>query len=282
MLYAIGKGLSAAICKIFGRWKVIGRENIPREGGVLLCGNHVSYIDPPALGGGATRPVHFMAKFELFQVPVLGFLIRNVGAFPVRQKTADRAALKKAIELLEAGEVVGMFPEGKRNMHPEELLPAEPGVGMIVLRAKVPVIPVAPVSYTHLVQPIGPGRRRLVLIRPQLSPVCKLVLARQRARRKKQGCQRNGASSNRIDQNLTLQCLEWKPFHRLYLQYASCGGDKSRVVLRGAPLSRNYTDNGRSVKCVILLPLLLGSVACRRASPVSYTHLDVYKRQSWS
>ncbi len=153
MLYAIGKGLSAAICKIFGRWKVIGRENIPREGGVLLCGNHVSYIDPPALGGGATRPVHFMAKFELFQVPVLGFLIRNVGAFPVRQKTADRAALKKAIELLEAGEVVGMFPEGKRNMHPEELLPAEPGVGMIVLRAKVPVIPVALINTEKLLPP---------------------------------------------------------------------------------------------------------------------------------
>lgn len=153
MLYWIGKNLSAAMCRIFGRWKVIGRENIPRTGGVLLCGNHVSYIDPPALGGGATRPVHFMAKIELFQVPVLGFLIHHVGAFPVRQKTADRAALKKAVELLQAGEVVGMFPEGTRNPHPEELMPAEPGAGIIVLRAQTPVIPVALINTEKLLPP---------------------------------------------------------------------------------------------------------------------------------
>lgn len=153
MLYSIGKNLSALVCKIFGKMQVIGRENIPATGGVLLCGNHVSYIDPPALGAGATRPVHFMAKLELFQVPVLGFLIKNVGAFPVKRGTADRAALKKAIELLKSGEVVGMFPEGQRNYEPEKVLPAEAGVGMIVLRAKVPVVPVALVNTEKLLPP---------------------------------------------------------------------------------------------------------------------------------
>jgi 1-acyl-sn-glycerol-3-phosphate acyltransferase len=153
MLYAIGKCLSAAVCKVFGRWKVIGRENIPSTGGVLLCGNHVSYIDPPALGAGAERQVHFMAKEPLFRVPVLGFLIGRVGAFPVRQHTADRTALRRAIELLRSGEVVGMFPEGTRNPNPSELMPAEPGAGLIALKSRATVIPVALINTDKLLPP---------------------------------------------------------------------------------------------------------------------------------
>ena len=152
MLYWIGKSFSRIICRAFGRWQVFGRENIPKNGGVMLCGNHTSYIDPPTLGAAATRPVHFMAKSELFKIPVLGFLIRNVGAFPVRRGTADRGALKKAIDYLQSGEVVGTFPEGQRNFNPSELMPAEPGVGMIVLRAGTPVVPVA-LSNTYKLLP---------------------------------------------------------------------------------------------------------------------------------
>jgi len=152
MLYWIGASISRAICRIFGRMRVIGRENIPKTGGVLLCGNHVSYIDPPALGCHVGRLVHFMAKIELFKIPVLGFLIRSVGAFPVKRGTADRGALKQAIEFLHNGEVVGMFPEGQRSLT-GELREAEAGVGMIVLRAKVPVIPVALVNTEKLLPP---------------------------------------------------------------------------------------------------------------------------------
>ena len=117
----------------------------------MLCGNHVSYIDPPALGAGCPRQVHFMAKLELFQTPVLGFLIRKVGAFPVRRGTADRTALKTAIRYLHNGEVVALFPEGTRNYEPEKgLQRPEAGVGMIALRARVPVIPVALVNTERL------------------------------------------------------------------------------------------------------------------------------------
>ena len=153
MLYWIGKTLSRCICRLFGQWTVLGRKNVPLKGGALLCANHKSYIDPPAVGAGCPRPVHFMAKEPLFRVPVMGFLIKCVGAFPVRQQTADRAALKKAIELLQGGEVVGMFPEGTRNLGPNELMPPEPGVGMIALRAGVPVIPVALINTAKLLPP---------------------------------------------------------------------------------------------------------------------------------
>jgi 1-acyl-sn-glycerol-3-phosphate acyltransferase len=153
MLYWIGKTLSRCVCRLFGRWKVIGRENVPMRGGVLLCGNHRSYIDPPALGAGCPRPVHFMAKEPLFGIPVVGFLIRRVGAFPVRQHAADRAALRMAIELLQKGECVGMFPEGTRNLTSETLIPPEPGVGLIALRAQVPVIPVALINTAKLLPP---------------------------------------------------------------------------------------------------------------------------------
>ncbi len=152
MLYSIGKFLSWLFAKVFGRMQVSGQENIPREGGVMICANHISYADPPVLGAGAPRQIHYMAKIELFQIPVLGFLIKHVGAFPVQQRTADRAALKTAIDYLNKGEVVGMFPEGQR-VFGGKLGEALPGVGMIVLRAKAPVIPTALIDTDKLLVP---------------------------------------------------------------------------------------------------------------------------------
>lgn len=142
MLYQFGKLISWLLAKLIGRMTVVGRENIPRKGGVMVCANHISYADPPVLGAASRRPLHYMAKIELFQIPVLGKLIKWVGAFPVQQRTADRAAIKKAIEYLEKGEVVAMFPEGQR-VFGGQLGEPLPGVGMIVLRAKAPVIPAA-------------------------------------------------------------------------------------------------------------------------------------------
>ena len=149
MLYSIGKSLSWLVAKLFGKMQVIGQQNIPRQGGVMICDNHVSFADPPVLGAGCPRQIHYMAKIELFRVPVLGYLIRKVGAFPVQQRTADRTALKTAVDYLSKGEVVGMFPEGQR-IFGDELGPALPGVGMIVLRAKVPVIPAALINTDKL------------------------------------------------------------------------------------------------------------------------------------
>jgi 1-acyl-sn-glycerol-3-phosphate acyltransferase len=133
--------------------KSTGSENVPRKGGIILAPNHVSYIDPPAVGCGLTaRPVRFMAKIELFKIPVLGFLIKAVGAFPVKQSTADRAALRKALDLLEQGQVVCIFPEGTRSLD-GKLMKAQAGIGMVALRSRAPVVPVALVGTRKLLPP---------------------------------------------------------------------------------------------------------------------------------
>lgn len=151
-MFWIGAMLSRAIYRVFGRWEIIGRENVPRTGGVILTPNHVSYSDPPAVGCALGRQVHYMAKLELFKIPILGLLIKSTGAFPVKRGTADRAALRKAIEIVQSGGVICLFPEGKRSLD-GTLLPAESGIGMIVLKSRVPVVPVALIGTEKMLPP---------------------------------------------------------------------------------------------------------------------------------
>lgn len=141
-MYYIGRILCYTLLRILGWRRTVGAENIPAEGGVILAPNHVSYLDPPLVGSGIRRQVHFMAKEELFKIPVLGFLIRSVGSFPVRRSTADRTALKKAIDLLAEGRVICIFPEGTRSPD-ANLLPPELGFAMIALKSRAPVVPAA-------------------------------------------------------------------------------------------------------------------------------------------
>src|SRR5690606_28111202 len=97
------------------RLRVEGREHVPRQGGAILAPNHISNVDPPAVGAAAPRPVYFMAKEELYQMPLLGRILPRLHAFPVRRGTVDRAALRRAEELLRAGELVVIFPEGRES-----------------------------------------------------------------------------------------------------------------------------------------------------------------------
>lgn len=104
-----------------------------------MLANHISDADPPMMGYVVPRPAHFMAKSELFSVPVLGSIMRAYRAFPVNRGAPDRAALRKAIELLRAGECVVMFPEGECS-ETGEMLPLLPGAALIIRSAAVPVI----------------------------------------------------------------------------------------------------------------------------------------------
>ncbi|RYI31276.1 1-acyl-sn-glycerol-3-phosphate acyltransferase [Bacillus infantis] len=138
------------------RFEVIGKENFPAEGGVLLCSNHIDNLDPPVVGITAPRPVHFMAKEELFNLPVLGTIVRNLNAFPVKRGMSDREALRKGIGLLKEGNVLGLFPEGTRSKT-GELGKGLAGAGFFALRAPAHVVPCA------IIGPYKPFKRLKVV-----------------------------------------------------------------------------------------------------------------------
>lgn len=140
--------------------KVTGAENIP-AGGAMLAGNHVSYMDPVLLWCAAPRPVHFMAKSELWESPLIRWGLPRLWGFPVNRGEPDRTAINTATELLKAGELVGVFPEGSRAADgAAELGQAHGGAAFIALRAGAPVVPVA-FAGTENVWPRGQRLPRL-------------------------------------------------------------------------------------------------------------------------
>ncbi|MDA5106892.1 MULTISPECIES: lysophospholipid acyltransferase family protein [Brevibacillus] len=151
--YRFFRGLFRAIFSIVFRWQVIGAEHIPKEGPVILCANHISLWDPPLLGAGIDRPVHFMAKEELFRIPVLSYFITKFGAFPVKRGAGDRAAIRTALKLLEDGKIFGIFPEGTRSKT-GKLGPGMPGAAMFALKSEAVVIPVAIVGPYRWFRPV--------------------------------------------------------------------------------------------------------------------------------
>lgn len=151
--YRTFRGFFRIIFSLVYRWQVIGREHIPKEGPVILCANHISLWDPPLLGSGIERMVNFMAKEELFRIPVIGFLITKFGAFPVKRGAGDRAAIRTTLKLLEEGKIFGIFPEGTRSKN-GEVGEGMPGVAMFALKSQAQVIPVAIIGPYRMFRPI--------------------------------------------------------------------------------------------------------------------------------
>src|SRR5579859_1956986 len=121
--------------------RVIGRENVPKEGAFIIASNHLSWMDVPLVPSFIKRKVVYMAKEELFYGKV-GWIVRLLGAFPVKRGEADRQSLRAADTQLKAGKIFMIFPEGTRSKT-RQLGKGHVGLGMIALRAGVPVVPVA-------------------------------------------------------------------------------------------------------------------------------------------
>lgn len=138
--YRFARGVVKIILSPLYRIETIGLENIPKEGGVLLCSNHINNLDPPIVGITMKRSVVFMAKDELFHVPILNKILPYLHAFPVKRGKADREALRKGLETLRAGKVLGVFPEGTRSKT-GELGKGMAGVGFFALKTDARVIP---------------------------------------------------------------------------------------------------------------------------------------------
>src|ERR1700754_4362422 len=141
-LYESVRVILLPIVKVWYRFSVTGAEHIPKDGPVIIAPNHKSFYDSFFVGLATRRPLHFMAKTELFRGRSAWFLNR-LGAFPVKRGTADPDALETARILLEQGRVLALFPEGTRFRDPETLRAPRRGAGRLAIEAQAPVVPCA-------------------------------------------------------------------------------------------------------------------------------------------
>lgn len=146
------------VLSAIARVRVSGLEDLPRSGPLIVVANHISNADPPLVAGWLTpalgRQMHILAKASLF-VPVLGSLLRRLGATPVRAGGSDIEAYRAARGVLDRGEVLCIFPEGTRSQS-GQLGEPKPGVAMLATRSGVPVLPVG-ISGTDRL--LGRGQR---------------------------------------------------------------------------------------------------------------------------
>jgi 1-acyl-sn-glycerol-3-phosphate acyltransferase len=169
MLYAILKPIAVALMRLLFRLERVNPGLVPATGPVLIVSNHVSVLDPPLVGGSAPRPLFFMAKEELFRIPLLGRLIRALNARPVRRDGSDMRALKAALALLQEGRAILVFPEGTRGEEGQPLREGKPGVGMLAVLSGAPVVPVY-VSGSGYALPRGRALPRLAKVRVTFGP----------------------------------------------------------------------------------------------------------------
>ena len=138
--YFLGWALINLMLRIFWRFRKGGTEFIPQRGGVIVASNHAAYVDPPFVGAAASRELYYLAKKELFNNGLFGWLIRKYNAFPVSRGAFDRKAITQAGELLKEGKALLLFPEGTRSRDGNFLEP-KLGVGKIAKEAGVPIVP---------------------------------------------------------------------------------------------------------------------------------------------
>ncbi len=140
-LYYIGHSVFRFLFFSLRRCKVYGLENLP-ESPFIAAPNHASYIDPPLVGASLNRPLFYMAKKELFEIPILGFFLRKVNVIPVNRAAADFGAIKNALKILRTSGCLVIFPAGTRVKSKKTPGALKMGVGFFSVKTQLPVAPV--------------------------------------------------------------------------------------------------------------------------------------------
>lgn len=140
LVYEVGYYLSRALAHCCFDYRVIGREKIPKEGGVILAMNHQSFLDPPLAGIACDREIFYLARKSLMKWPVLGALFPKMNVIPVDERGGDMSALKTVIRVVREGNGTVIFPEGTRSRD-GRLQEAQSGLGLVVSKTLAPVVP---------------------------------------------------------------------------------------------------------------------------------------------
>ncbi len=141
IFYRLGWLLLIPLVRVYTRLTINGREHLPKEGPFVLAPVHRSYLDTPFAGCVRSKRMRFMGKDTMWKNRQFGWVLSAFGAFPVTRGTADREALRRAIEVLESGEPLVLFPEGERKQGPV-VQPLFDGAVYIAIKAGVPIVPV--------------------------------------------------------------------------------------------------------------------------------------------
>ena len=140
-----------AVLRAFAKWEVVGRENVPPVGPVIVVANHQSNVDPPLLGASLPRRLHFLAKDNIFTNRLAGWMLRNYGAYPLKRDGLDVDAIRWALGVLSKDKALALFPEGTRS--PGSMKKALPGVALMAVKSQAPILPVG-ISGTERLGPI--------------------------------------------------------------------------------------------------------------------------------
>ena len=139
--YLVGYWVCRLVGKLAFRHKVYGRENLVEDGPAILASNHQSYLDPPMIGICCRKEIFFLARDTLFDIKGAGWIISKLNTVPVDRQRGDISAIKTIIRLLQQGKRLIIFPEGTRSLD-GRLQPARAGLGMVIAKTLVPVVPI--------------------------------------------------------------------------------------------------------------------------------------------
>lgn len=164
-LYRILRFLFYWPLRLLFRIRVVHPERLPDRGGYIVACNHITLADPVVLAAVIKKPIHYMAKAELFKVPVLKQVISVLGAIPVNRQKPELSTIKRCIQVLKEGGVLGMFPQGTR-IREEDAAVARSGIAMIASKARADILPLFITAKNNRIRPF----RRTTVVVGELIP----------------------------------------------------------------------------------------------------------------
>lgn len=140
VFYKFYKTVTSALFKVLYRVKIEGESNIPKEKGYMICANHIHAFDPVFISASTKHEISYMAKKELFKIPIFNWFLKACGFFSVDRGNADLNSIKKAIEVLKNKKVLSIFPEGTRHRD-GKFRDIKQGAALVAIQSKAKIVP---------------------------------------------------------------------------------------------------------------------------------------------